>query len=87
MSQKYIANEVTLPDHQIFDPLENVKRITSLGRTAVYAAIKASGFPEPLQLGPRKVVWRRSDVLAWMESRPTGTRITPAGRARLGATA
>lgn len=74
MTKQYVAQDVELPPHQIFDPLENVKKITNLGRTAVYAAIKSSGFPEPIQVGARKVVWRRSDVLAWMDSRPTGLR-------------
>lgn len=69
-------------DDMVFDPLEVVSSYTGMGRTAIYAAIKKDGFPEPYQLGKRIARWKRSQVLAWVEARPRGTRLTPADKAR-----
>jgi len=64
----------TLPDEAIFDPRPVVLKMTSLSATQLYTAIKKEGFPQPYQIGPRRVAWNRAEVLAWMASRPRGTR-------------
>lgn len=71
-----------VPEHMIFDDFDTMKQYTGMGRTAVYAAIKSAGFPQPYQFGPRIVRWKRIEVLEWMESRKRGTRITPVQRKR-----
>ncbi len=71
-----------VPEHMIFDDFDTMKQYTGMGRTAVYAAIKSAGFPQPYQFGPRIVRWKRIEVLEWMESRKRGTRMTPVARAR-----
>lgn len=71
-----------VPEHMIFDDFDTMKQYTGMGRTAVYAAIKNAGFPQPYQFGPRIVRWKRVEVLEWMESRKRGTRITPVQRKR-----
>jgi len=63
-----------LPPEMVFDPRPMVLAMTSMGVTQLYTAIKDQGFPQPYQLGPRRVVWKRSEVLAWLESRPRGVR-------------
>jgi prophage regulatory protein len=53
------------------DPLisvTQVKRITSLSRSTIDRSVKAGRFPRPVPLtGARRVAWRQSDVLAWIE--------------------
>ena len=31
-------------------------------------------FPQPIQLSPRRVAWRRAEVLAWLAKRPRRDR-------------
>ena len=50
--------------------LPEVLRLTGLSRSTVYRKLKLSQFPEPIQLGPRSVAWRASDILAWIDTRP-----------------
>jgi len=71
-----------VPEHMIFDDLETMRQYTGMGRTAVYAAIREYGFPQPYQFGKRIVRFKRVEVLEWMESRKRGTRMTPVARAR-----
>jgi prophage regulatory protein len=47
-----------------------VKGRTGLGRSSIYAAVKAGTFPAPVSLGLRAVGWLDSDITAWIESRP-----------------
>lgn len=68
------TQEIPLPVEEIFDPRPVVMKITSLGTTALYAAMKNDDFPQPYRVGPRRVVWKRAEVLRWLESRPRGTR-------------
>lgn len=42
-----------------------------MGNTWLYDAMKRGDFPQPVKLGSRAVGWKRSDVLAWLESRET----------------
>jgi prophage regulatory protein len=35
---------------------------------------RAGRFPQPLQIGPRVIRWRRSDIVAWLDTRPTARR-------------
>lgn len=74
--------QAVISDDMIYDDLPTLSSYTNMGRTATYAAIKTLGFPEPYQLGARIVRWRRSEVKEWLESRPRGTRLTAADKAR-----
>ncbi|CAM5286056.1 helix-turn-helix transcriptional regulator [Eoetvoesiella caeni] len=67
----------SLPADIIFDDLDSLKSYTKMGRTAIYNAIRQHGFPEPYQLGARVARWKRTEILAWLENRPRGTRLTP----------
>ena len=75
MTQKTQPNDV--PADIIFDDLDSLKAYTKMGRTAIYNAVREHGFPEPYQLGTRIARWKRVEVLAWLENRPRGTRLTP----------
>ena len=54
----------------VFFRLPTVMRITGLGRSTIYRMIANSEFPRPVQLGPRVVGWRRSDIDSWSAARP-----------------
>jgi len=71
-----------VPEGMIYDDLKTMEGYTKMGRTATYNAIREMGFPQPYQFGKRIVRWKRVEVMAWMESRQRGTRMTAADRAR-----
>jgi len=39
-------------------------------------------FPRPLEAGPRKLLWLRSEAMAYLESLPRADEYTPAAKAR-----
>ncbi len=49
--------------------------VVRLSQATVYRLIGRGEFPEPVQLGPRAVGWRESDVEAWLNSRDRGVRL------------
>lgn len=49
--------------------LPQVREITGLGRSSLYAKIKTGEFPAPVNLGVRAVAWRAADVAGWVDSR------------------
>lgn len=44
-------------------------RFLSLSRSTVRAMVKAGDFPPPVQLGARRIAWRRDAVHEWVASR------------------
>lgn len=56
-----------------------VLKLTGLSRGSIYRMIKAGDFPAPRQIGARAVAWLEPEIVAWVESRPSGTRpaVTP----------
>lgn len=44
--------------------------ITKRGATSLWRDVNAGTFPAPRQIGPRRVGWLKSEVMAWLESRP-----------------
>lgn len=51
--------------------LDDVKKTTGLGRSAIYQKILDDEFPAPVRLGLRAVAWREDDIAAWCEARPS----------------
>jgi prophage regulatory protein len=49
--------------------LPQVEDLSGLGRSSIYAAIKAGTFPKPVKLSVRAVAWRESDIAQWQNSR------------------
>ena len=51
----------------------SVRRIldfqTVLGRSSMYAYIRAGTFPKPVKLGLRASAWVKSEILAWVQGR------------------
>lgn len=46
--------------------LEEVKKVTGLSRSTLYAYIKTGDFPPPLQVGSRAVGWLENEITAWI---------------------
>jgi len=46
--------------------LPDVKLITGLSKSTIYARIAEGTFPKQVPLGPRLVVWVESDIQQWI---------------------
>jgi predicted DNA-binding transcriptional regulator AlpA len=54
----------------VYWDIEDIQFHCRIGRTTAWKLARGDlDFPAPVVLGPRAVVWRRVDVLAFMESR------------------
>lgn len=49
---------------------KEVEAMVGLKTSSLYRYMACERFPAPLQLGPKLVAWRESDIRAWMASRP-----------------
>ncbi|WP_419832172.1 helix-turn-helix transcriptional regulator [Endozoicomonas atrinae] len=49
-----------------------VEKLTGLNRMAIHRAEKTGNFPKRIQVGPRSVAWKRSEIIAWVEQRRLG---------------
>lgn len=49
--------------------LPDVKQLTGLSRSTIYAMMKEGSFPKNIPLGVRSVGWKESEVIHWIESR------------------
>lgn len=47
----------------------DIERDWKLSRSSVYRRVEAGTFPAPVRLGPRRVGWFESDVIAWALAR------------------
>ena len=50
--------------------LADVKHMTGLGRSTIYAAIRAKSFPAAVNLTAHAVAWREAEIDAWIAARP-----------------
>jgi prophage regulatory protein len=63
-----------LQDEVSFLRLPELKSVTGLSKSSLYALIRAKSFPSPIQLGPRTVAWVRSEVRQWATERISKSR-------------
>jgi prophage regulatory protein len=63
-----------LQDEVSFLRLPELKSVTGLSKSSLYALIRAKSFPSPVQLGPRTVAWVRSEVRQWATDRISKSR-------------
>jgi len=54
--------------------LPEVKHQTGMGRSAIYAKIKAGCFPAPIKLGERTSAWLSSEVDSWIEQQVAASK-------------
>ena len=53
--------------------MPEVREMTGLSKSGIYKLLRAgppNTFPRPVKLGQRAVGWRKSDLEAWLASRP-----------------
>ena len=50
--------------------LPAVVELIGVSRATIWRWVAENLFPAPVRLGPRAVGWRRTDVEAWLASRP-----------------
>ena len=48
--------------------LRDVMRMTGLGRSSVYANVKAGEFPAPIKLSARSAAWVQQEVFDWIDA-------------------
>lgn len=74
--KKLTTEEILLTCHLL--TRQQVEQLIGLGRSHIYALVRAGKFPEPVKItdGPKGAVrWVKAEVLAWLETRPrTGRR-------------
>jgi prophage regulatory protein len=61
-------------DEVSFLRLPEVKAVTGLSKSCLYALIREKNFPAPVRLGPRAVAWVRSEVKKWAAERVHASR-------------
>jgi prophage regulatory protein len=61
-------------DDVTFLRLPEVKAITGLSKSSLYALIREKSFPAPVRLGARAVAWVRSEVRQWAAERVHASR-------------
>ena len=61
-------------DDVAFLRLPEVKAITGLSKSSLYALIRERSFPPPVRLGARSVAWVRSEVRQWAVGRVNASR-------------
>lgn len=54
--------------------LPQVKSLTSLSKSTIYARIAEGTFPKQIPLGPRLVVWVESDIQNWISEQVSAAR-------------
>ncbi|WP_343733524.1 AlpA family phage regulatory protein [Acidovorax sp.] len=67
---KDIAAQPLRPYRDRLLRLADVKHMTGLGRSSIYAGIQAKSFPAAVNLTAHAVAWRESDIDAWIATRP-----------------
>jgi len=68
VSGKAKSPGATEPLAAIFLRIDDVARVTGLGRSTIYRLRSEAGFPAPVRLATRVVAWRRTDVEKWGEA-------------------
>jgi len=61
-------------DEVVFLRLPEVKGMTGLSKSSLYALIQERSFPKPVRLGARTVAWVRSEVRQWAFERISASR-------------
>ena len=54
--------------------LPDVELRTGLGKSAIYARMRANTFPACVKLGPRAAAWPESEIAEWIASKIRNAR-------------
>lgn len=61
------------PTHRLLK-LSEVRKLTALGRSALYSMAQRGLFPKPIKIGPRASAWVSSEVYQWIDDSIAVTR-------------
>ncbi|MNO20173.1 Prophage CP4-57 regulatory protein (AlpA) [compost metagenome] len=67
-------NAAQIPEEVEFIKIAEVRRITGMGTSFIYEQMMKGSFPKQVSLGPRSVVWVKSEVQAWAKAKITAAR-------------
>jgi prophage regulatory protein len=60
------AREIApLVDCQMLMGLKDVLKLVGISRATLYRYTNEGRFPAPVKIGPRRIVWRASDLNSW----------------------
>lgn len=68
------SETIGILDEVVFLRLPEVKGMTGLSKSSLYALIQDKSFPKPVRLGARTVAWVRSEVRQWAFERISAPR-------------
>ncbi len=63
-----MSNQIAALDNQLLN-IEDVAKMTTLGKSTIRLWVAEEKFPKPVQLGLSKRVWRLKDVNEYIESK------------------
>lgn len=52
-------------------PRRKVLEVVPVAVATLYRWMDGGSFPRPVKVGPNRVMWRESDIQAWLASRQT----------------
>jgi len=55
--------------------IREVEAFARLSKPTIYILVKRGEFPRQLRLGPNRVAWLKSEVLAWIEDRAAAREV------------
>jgi prophage regulatory protein len=58
------------PPHELLWSIKTVILKTGLSRPSIYRYMKRGHFPARRRVGPNRVAWVASEILAWIETCP-----------------
>lgn len=67
-------SETAFADPHALLRLAEVRRLSGLSKSTIYAEIKRGRFPEPIRVTPSSVRWKRGDIIAWQQARARESR-------------
>ena len=67
----YEGNATTTTKPSKLMRLPSTMEFTGMGRSSIYAGVRAKTFPAPVRLSARAVGWRLSDLESWISERET----------------
>jgi predicted DNA-binding transcriptional regulator AlpA len=73
-AEPYLDDTSSKVEDVVFLRLPDVKAVTGLSKTSLYALIKEKSFPAPVRLGPRAVAWVKSEIRQWAVERVQASR-------------
>ena len=62
------VSSATVPGRLL--PMRVVQELVGYSRPSLYRLIASGLFPRPVKVGPKKIAFRESDIIAYLRSRP-----------------